>query len=205
MRITTKMTISMLTGEVLEHEYFEYQGPVALCDRAAQGAAKSAGATAATTAGQLGSEAQGALGAVQPFYTQEINARHGFNPTQTNEMLTAAAAGAGGATGALQGRAEQEAVRTRNASGFTKSLDEAARDRAKAAASTSEGIAAEDVQTALARQQAGAAGEQGLFGTTQSGELNAMGQRTADINAQLEAGRSGWLQNMAQTLKALKG
>lgn len=30
-RVTTKFTVSMVTGEVLEHEYFWYDGPVALC------------------------------------------------------------------------------------------------------------------------------------------------------------------------------
>lgn len=45
MRITTKIVVSMLTGEILEHEYFDYDGPLALCDRAAQAAAKSAAGT----------------------------------------------------------------------------------------------------------------------------------------------------------------
>jgi len=31
MRVTTRLTIDMSTGEVLEHEWFDYAGPVALC------------------------------------------------------------------------------------------------------------------------------------------------------------------------------
>ena len=31
MRVTTKITINMVTGEVLDHQFYEYDGPVALC------------------------------------------------------------------------------------------------------------------------------------------------------------------------------
>jgi len=58
-----------------------------------------------------------------------------------------------------------------------------ARDRAKAAASSSEGIAAQDVGLAKQEQQQGAQGMQGLYGTNVSGQLNAMGQQGKDLQA----------------------
>lgn len=194
MQITTRLTISMLTGEVLEHEFYEYDGPLALCDRAAQAAATSAGKQATATAATMGGNAAGEEATLSPFYTNEMNAKHGFSGDQTGELLTNALAGSGGSAGSVTGQAGLEAARTRNASGFTKSLDEAARDSSKAAAGASEGIAAEDVMAAKQLNQQGAAGEMGLFGENTKGQLSAMGQEAGDVNAEINAGNSGWLQ-----------
>lgn len=207
MKIATLVVMQMTDniGEYLpiEKHEFEYDGVVELCDRAASSAAKQAGAQAATTESQAGSNATAEHATLDPFYTKELNAEHGFDPTQTNEMLTYALGGSGGATGALNGQAELEAARTRNPSGFTKSLDEVSRNQSKAAAGASEGIAAQDVMGAKQLNQEGAAGLQGLEGTDTNAMLGAMGQRTADINTQIEAGKSGWLQNMNSTIESL--
>lgn len=203
MRITTKLTISMITGEVLEHEFYEYEGELALCDRALQGAATSAAGQAGTVAGGYGAAAGAEEGALSPFYTQEMRAQHLYNPAQINELLTAAESGAGGTTGSLMGAAQREAARTRNASGFTKSLDEVARDRAKAVAGASEGVAAQDVTGAKELQQQGAAGMAGLTGINTAAQLKAMGQQNEDLATAIKAGQSGWLQNMTNVLGTL--
>jgi hypothetical protein len=196
MQITTRLTISMLTGAVLEHEFYMYDGPLALCDRAAQAAATSAGKQATATAATAGGNAAGEEAALSPFYTNEMNAKHGFDPNQTGELLTNALAGAGGSAGSVTGQAGLEAARTRNPSGFTKSLDEAARDSAKTAAGASEGIAAEDIMAAKQENQQGAAGEMGLFGENTKAQLGAMGQEAGDVNAEINAGNSGWEQQL---------
>jgi hypothetical protein len=205
MRITTKIVFSMLTGEVLEHEFYEYEGPLALCDRGLQSTATNNAKTAGTTASRYGSSASDIGSTLSPFYNQELKTTHGFNPNQISELLTAAEAGGGGATGAIVGQANQEAARTRNASGFTKTLDEAARDKAKAAAGAGESIAAEDVMQAKKENQQGAEGLQGLYGTDVNAQLKAMGQQNEDINTAVKAGDSGWLQNTTAVLNALKG
>ena len=199
MRIKTKVVMQMTEklGEyipVLE-EGFDYQGPLALCDRNLQASATSNAATAGNTAAGYGSQAGSESSQLNPFYSQEMKATHGFTPGQTNELLTAAGAGTGGATGALQGQAQLEGARTRNASGFTKSLDEAARDKNKALSANSEGVAAQDVMGAKQLNQQGAAGMQGLYGTNVGAQLKAMGQQNEDINTAITAGNSGWLQN----------
>ena len=203
MRVTTKFVCSMITGEVFEHETYEYDGPVALCDRAAQGAAKTAAGTAGTVAGTEGANAQGEEAQLTPFYERNMNATHSFDPSQTNELLTAAGASAGATEGDLAGRLNNEAARTRNASGFTKGLDELQRDKNKTLAGASEGIAAEDVMGAKKLNEEGAAGLSGLYGTNTGAMLKAMGQQNEDINTQIDAGKSGWLQNMNQTIAAL--
>lgn len=203
---TWKSMDDFIAGKPADLEVSEgWGGKVALCDRSATSAAKGARDTARDTAATLGSEATGEHSQLQPFFAQEMNAKHGFDPTQTNELLTAALAGSGGAAGSLKGEAELEAARTRNPSGFTKALDEAAREKMKAAAGASEGIAAQDVMGAKALNQAGASGMTGLFSHDLSGQLGAMGAENSAIGTQIEAGKSGWLQNLNSTLSTIGG
>lgn len=186
-------------------ESFDYEGPVAKLDRWAQQQAKSAANTDASTASQLQGEAQGEHAQLSPFFSEEMHAQHGYNPNQINELLTAAEAGSGAAAGDIAAKTNDLAARTRNASGFTKSLQEQARDRDKAAAGASEGIAAQDVNAAKALNQEGATGLTGLYGTDTRGMLDAMGQRTKDVNEEVEAGKSGWLQNTLNTANTILG
>jgi hypothetical protein len=162
--------------------------------RAEVGAAQGAAKTAATTAANLGTQAAGELGQVQPVLQQEMHAEHAYDPTQIDEMLTAAGASTGAATGAADAQMQRQAATTGNAAGTAKSEQELARDRMKTNASVSEGVASQDVQGALALRQAGIAGEQGLYGENLKGQLAAMGQQSADINAATQASQTGWLQ-----------
>ena len=147
------------------------------------GAMKNQANQAGTVAGQFGSQAGTEGAALNPFFTQEMKAQHGLTPGQQNEMLTASEAGAGGALGGLGAGIQNNASRTGNATGVGKTLDEMARDRAKAAASSSEGIAAQDVGLAKQEQQQGAQGLAGLYGQNVQGQLGAMRQQSGDISA----------------------
>lgn len=163
--------------------------------RAEESMANNAAATASEVGGELGQTAAGELGQVQPFFAREMHAEHAYDPTQLNEMLTAAGAGTGAATGAAEAGMKRQAATTGNPSAATKSLQELARDRMKANAGVSEGIASQDVQGALAERQAGAQGMSGLYGENLKGQLAAMGQVAGDINAATNASKTGWLQN----------
>lgn len=189
--------------EFVSEKSFEYEGPVALCLRQAQNQAADAASTAAQTGATLGSRADTEGAQLSPFFSREMQTEHGFTPGQTDELLTAAGAGTGGATSGLEGQAQLEQARTRNASGFTKGLDEVARDRNKALAANSEGVAAQDVMQAKQENQEGAQGLQGLYGTNVKGQLEAMGQVAPDVNAETNASQHGWLQNLDQTIAAL--
>jgi hypothetical protein len=122
-------------------------------------------------------------------------------------MLTASEAGAGGALGGLGAGIQNNAARTGNATGVGKTLDEMARDRAKAAAGASEGIAASDVMGAKQMNQAGAQGMQGLYSTNTAGQLNAMKQQSGDISAAANMTQSPFadLANVAQLGASIGG
>lgn len=162
--------------------------------RAEAGAAMQAAGTAGNTAAQLG-EASGESAQLNPFFSREMTAQHAFDPTQINELLTSAGAGAGATTGAMGTQLQRQAATTGNASAATKSLQELARDRMKANAGTSEGVAAEDVMGAQKLRQEGAQGESGLYGENLKGQLSAMGQQASDIGAATDASKTGWLQD----------
>jgi hypothetical protein len=169
--------------------------------------APGAAANTAAAQGAVGAYGQSAANegsALNPFFTQEMNAQHLYNPTQQNEMLTAAESGAGAATGAEQGALINNATRTGNATGVTKSLDEMARDKSKAAAGASEGIAAADVTGAKQLNQEGAAGMQGLYGTNVGAQLGAMKQANTDVETQ-QALNPGWLKSTEGILGSLSG
>jgi hypothetical protein len=174
---------------------YEYEGPVALCIRQlvnqAEGAASNAGATAAG----LGSQAASEGAQLNPFYQREMSAEHAYDPTQINELLTQAGAGTGAAQGSLDTEAQRQGAVSGNAAGQAKNLQEIARDRMKANAGVSEGVAAQDVMGAKQLNQEGAAGESGLYGENLKGQLAAMGQQSADINAATNASQTGWLQS----------
>jgi hypothetical protein len=172
-----------------------------LCLRAEEGMGKAAEQNAVATAGNLGQQASGELGQLSPFYSREMHAEHGFDPTQTNEMLTQAGAGAGAGIGAAESALQRQNATTGNAAGATKSLQEMARDRMKTGADVSEGVAAQDVVGAKNLQQQGAAGMSGLYGENLKGQLSAMGQEAGDINAATEASKTGWVQNVEQGVK----
>ena len=204
MRINTQITIDIETGDVIDRQWYWYDGPIARCDRAAQGQASRAAGTAESVAGQEQNAAQQAQNQLFPFYRGEMLAQHLFQPGQTQTLLNAAEAPLAASAATAQGQAASQAARTRNAAGFSSALDQAARDRNAALGQAGENIAAEDIRGAKALNQAGAEGMSGLFKTDTGAMLTAMGQVPEDINAEVNAGKSGWFQNTLSTLNALK-
>jgi len=174
-------------------------------DRAAQAEAKQAYGDARNVASQEQSNAAAERAQLMPFYKQEMTAQHLYNPEQTNELLNYAGAATGGSGSAAMGQANSEAARTRNTSGFSSALDQNARDRAKVMSTANLGVGAQDIMGAKQLNQEGARGLMGLEGLDTGAMLNAMGQEHEDINSQIEAGKSGWFQNMNQLISTLTG
>jgi hypothetical protein len=168
------------------------------------GQMQQAANTAGTTAAGYGEQATQEGSALNPFFKQYMNAQHGLTGGQVGEELTAAEAGSGGAIGGLEGTLKANAARTNNATGVGKTLDEMARDRAKAAAGASEGIAAQDVGLAKQENMEGAKGMEGLYGTNVSGQLDAMKQQSQDLSS-AAAMNPGWLKGVEGIVGTLGG
>ena len=173
--------------------------------RNAVGQAKSAADTARDTGAGYGAQAQGVGSTLTPFLTSELMHPQGFSQQDQSAQVAAGLAGSGGAKSGLVGEAAQRAGVSRNAGGFQAALGEAARERQKAAAGASEGIAAENANLRETQRQAAAKGLQGLYDTDVGAGLEAQGQVSQDINAQANANQTGWLQNMNDTIRAISG
>ncbi len=171
--------------------------------RDAVGQAKNSYNQAVNTSAGLGAQAQGIGANLTPFLTQEMLHPQGIGQQGLAAEEAAALGGAGGAASGIAGEAAQRAGASRNAGGYQAALSEAARQRDKAAAGASEGITAQNEQLKQQQAQQGASGLQGLYGVNTSGMLQSQGQEAKDIEAQVQAGNSGWLQNTMGILQGL--
>lgn len=173
--------------------------------RSAVNQASNAAGTAASTGATLGGEAQGIGSELTPFLTQEMLHPQGIGQTGLSAETASALGGAGGAAAGLTGAANERAAVSRNAGGFSAALDAAARERAKGAAGTSEGITANNEQLKQQQVQEGAAGLGKMYGTDTSGMLEATGQIAPDVNAAVNASKTGWLQNAGALIQDAGG
>ena len=164
--------------------------------------AKNAYGQAFNTAGMLGGNASAIGSTLTPFLTQELLHPQGYGQQGISAMTAAAEGGAGGATSALTGQAMQRAAASHNSGGYQAALDSAARERAKAAAGASEGIAAQNADLQQRQMQEGEQGLSGLYNTDTSGMLNAMGQESKDIDAEIAAQSAGpgWMSTLGKGL-----
>lgn len=164
---------------------------------------------AANTAGSVGAgygaNAATASSALMPFLTRELSNPQGYTQQQTGAMLDAAEGGAGGATAGLTTEANLASARARNSGGFSGALDEAARQKDKALAGTSEGIAANNANLQQQQQQSAAKGLAGEQGMDQNAQLRAMGLIPKDVNAATNAyGKGDWASGLS-TIAGLGG
>lgn len=145
--------------------------------------AKQAGDTGAN----YGAQASGVSAQLLPFLTRELNNPMGFSQQQEGSMLGAAEGGAGGSTAGLTTEANLKAARDRNSGGFSGALDEAARQKDKALAGASEGIAGQNANLQQEQQQNAASGLSKIQGMDTDAQLKAMGLIAPDVNASASA------------------
>jgi hypothetical protein len=179
-------------------EYFRW-----CFDRAASDAAKNAATTAGGVATQEGSNANQINSTLVPYEEQQLLHPTGYTPEQLNNQLVGGEQGAGGAAGGITGEANLESARTRNSGGFSNALDKAARTKEQVLSGNSLGVANEDAKLQQEKQQQAAGVLQGSAGTDTEAMLKSMGIQTGDINTQIAAGKSGWLQNMTGVIGSL--
>lgn len=171
--------------------------------RQQQGQANSTFKTATGNAANYGGNASSIGGNLTPFLTQRMLHPEGYSQGDMGAMLANAFGSAGGATSGITGQANLQAGRSRNDAGFSTALDDAARQRTAAAAGTSEGIAANNANLKQDQSNNAARMLQGLYGTDVGAQNEALNTANSATNTGIEAGKSGWLQNMTNVLSSL--
>lgn len=173
--------------------------------RAAQSQANQTFGNATDSAAGYGAAGKTINSQLTPFLLQRLQNPQGFSQGDLTSMLSSALGSEGGATSAISGEAQQQAARTRNDAGFAGALTQAARERAKNLASTSEGIAANNAQLKQDQQSGAAKMLTGLYGTDVNAQEGMTGQANQATQNAIEAGKSGWFQNMTGLLNSLGG
>lgn len=161
--------------------------------------------TASSTGAQYGSQASDVNSQLFPFLTRELNNPMGFSQQQEGSMLGAAEGGAGGSTAGLTTEANLKAARDRNSGGFSGALDEAARQKDKALAGASEGIAGQNANLQQEQQQNAASGLSKIQGMDTDAQLKAMGLVAPDLDASTKAfGVGDWASQLSQLQKGIQ-
>lgn len=205
MRIHTLTIISLETGEVLHDEFYQYDGPLDLADRSAQNQAGQATNQAFSTAGKYGANAGQIGGTVVPTLERDLTNAPGMNPTDINAMLVAGEQGAGGAASGVTGQAGLEAARTRNSGATSSVLDQAMRRKGQILSQNALDVQGANAKLKQQQRLQALSGLEGMYGTDVGAQLKAMGIIPSDIEANLKAGDSGWLQNTMGVLDTLSG
>lgn len=198
MRIYRSITRDIETGEILEADFYDYEGPLALCDRGVAGAAKRAATNSANVGTREGANANQVGSSLIPGLESEANNPTGYTPQEENNMLVAGEQGAGGANSGITGQANLTAARTRNAGGYGAALDEAARIKGRQLSQNALDVKNKSAELAQEKQGNAQKALAGIYGTDTDAMLKAMGLVPEDVNAAANADKTGWVQDVAQ-------
>lgn len=164
--------------------------------RDAENRAKQASDRDMALSKQYGAETDALSGQLKGIYGQQATNPQGMTAGEINDARTASMESTGGGVSSVHGEGNLEAARTGNRGGYQAALSDASRKGI--AINASKSLQIQNMNTALkeAQRDQGIAGIQGLESENRSGTLSAMGLDAGAINAQTEAGKSGWFQNM---------
>jgi hypothetical protein len=173
--------------------------------RAAQQQAKDAYKTATSSADKYSSAGDQISSSIIPGLEREAQNPEGYTPEDLNNQLVASEQGAGGANAGIVGEASSRLARTRNSAGFSNVLDEAARDKTRQLSENALNIQNKSSELGQKKQMVAQGELSKLYGTDVNANLEAQGLSTKDIQTEVEAGKSGWFQNMTGLITALGG
>lgn len=200
-RILINPTWDMETLEIVRHDgAYDLDHVPLRFDRAIQQRAKTGSSQATGLGGTLGTEASGIGSTLIPGLEREATSPWGYTPLQKSRMLTAGAEAVGGVNSGLTGAANLTALRTRTPGGFSAALAEAARQKGRQLSTNALNVENEDARLANERQRQAQSQLGSLYGLDRNAQLRAMGLANEDLNTALQAGKSGWFQNLMQGL-----
>lgn len=142
---------------------------------------------------------------LMPEYASEATNPQGFGPADLAATNTASQQSTGGAVASAKGEGALQAARTRNSAGIAPAIEESARDAMRTNSSNALGVQEANAKLKQEQQQAGLAGESSLYGTNTNEVLSSLGLQNAATNDYVDAGKSGWFQNMTGLMSALNG
>jgi len=162
-------------------------------------------------AGTAGANAGNLYSKLSPMYEQEAENPQGYGGADLAGMNTAVQQSVGGSTAAAKGEGMLQAARTRNRGAMASSIGDSIRSGQRTLADKALDIQGKNADLKQRQQQAGLEGLAGLYGENEKQQLGGLGEANQSIgegnsaiNAEANAGNSGWLQNLLSTINALK-
>jgi hypothetical protein len=149
--------------------------------------------------------AQGLYNQLVPTFTQEATNPQGYGKTDLAAMNTAAQQSAGGGVGAAVGEAGTKAAANRNLGSFAPALDEASRGATRTLGQEALNTQVQNAGLKERQRQAGISGLSGLQSQQNEDIMKSLGLSNQSANLELEAGKSGWFQNMVNLINAISG
>ncbi len=203
MKISTKVVWDMETGAELERESYEYEGPLALCDRSLQSTAQGAASTDTATAASYGKSATGLSNFLTPMLQSWAGGNApGYGPAGVSSMKNAAQSTAGAAANVGDEQGLLTAMRTGNAAGVGSEQVANAANAGQTQTNAVQNILTQNAQL-KSQEQTGAMNMLGsMYGTNVGAQLTSQGQVPEAVNAGVGAGNSGWFQNMLGMMNA---
>lgn len=165
-------------------------------DRSAQAASTRARDTATTAEGAYGAQAGSIYGDLVPTANRWLTTPPGMSAQDLAMMGGAAGSKAAGVTGALQENARLRAMRSRNLAGLGGQQDAIAQAAARAQGQDIQDILGANAKLKEQQRQEAMRTLGGLYGESVRGQLGEGANVSRDIANQIEAGKSGWFQNM---------
>jgi hypothetical protein len=159
--------------------------------------AKTVGNTAAQNAKDL-------YGQIVPTYQNMVTNPQGYGKAALADFTTGAEQSLGGGVGAAVGQAGTNAAANRNLGSFAPAITRAVRDAGKTLGGLTLGVKDKNAQLKELQRTEGLEGLGRLQGQQQGMVLPSIGLRNQSIGTDIEAGKSGWFQNMIQLINALK-
>ena len=141
----------------------------------AKGTDKQNAATGQQWGNTYNAEGQTALNTVNPFLTNEMTNPQGFGQQTVNAMKTEGGQIAAGAAGQGKEGAILEAARTGNTAALPSIIDAAARNSMTGETNAALGTDLANAKLKQEQQQAGAAGEMGIYDTSTARALSSLG------------------------------
>jgi len=173
--------------------------------RSAVAQAKNAYDQSNSTAGSAGQNAGQVRGSLVPGLERDANNPTGYTPEEMNNQLVAGEQGLGGATSSLKGEADLGVARSRNTAGYSNAMDEAAREKMRTSSQNALGVQNESAKLAQQKQQASRSQLGQIYGMDVDEMMKAQGLLPEDVNAEVNASKSGWLQNTMGMISTLSG
>jgi len=160
---------------------------------------------AATTAGGLGATAGQVGGALIPGLERQAANPPGMTPMDLANQQSQALEAAGGTASSLKGGLMDKAMRSRNPAGLNATTAAVAQGASRAAGQANQDILSQNAMLKNKQQEQAQTGLEGIYGTDTKGMLDAMGLIPQDINANVDAQKVGWVQNLTGLLGDIPG